>query len=98
MPLVKAKCPNCGANLQVNSEKDAAICPYCKSAYIVEKSIASFNNSKVDKIVANTVNIYGNQTIQAYKNSDDTKFVNNKVSKGFLINIRIAEQLRKAIQ
>ena len=26
MPLVNAKCTNCGANLQVDNTKDAAIC------------------------------------------------------------------------
>ena len=36
MPLVDAKCPNCGGSLKINDDKKAAICPYCKEAYIVQ--------------------------------------------------------------
>ena len=57
MPLVNAKCTNCGANLQVDNTKDAAICQYCGSAYIVEKAINNYNT--VNNINANVVNIYG---------------------------------------
>lgn len=57
MPLVNAKCTNCGANLQVDNTKDAAICQYCGSAYIVEKAINNYNT--VNHINANIVNIYG---------------------------------------
>lgn len=59
MPFVQAKCTNCGANLQVDNSKEAAICPYCDSAYIVEKAI---NNYQItNHIQANVVNIYGEQ-------------------------------------
>ena len=57
MPLVQAKCTNCGANLQVDNTKDAAICPYCGSAYIVEKAINNYNVT--NRIHANVVNVYG---------------------------------------
>lgn len=43
MPLVNAKCTNCGANLKVDSAKDAAICEHCGSAYIVEKAVNNYN-------------------------------------------------------
>ena len=42
MPLVQAKCTNCGATLEVDNAKEAAICPYCNSAYIVEKAINNY--------------------------------------------------------
>ena len=38
MKLIKAKCPNCGANLDVDPTQDAAICKYCGTPYVVEKS------------------------------------------------------------
>ena len=57
MPLVQAKCTNCGANLEVDSIKDAAICPYCGTPYIVEKAINHFNTT--NNISANVVNVYG---------------------------------------
>ncbi len=44
MSLVKAQCLNCGANLEVDNSKDAAICPYCKTAYIVETAIEQYNH------------------------------------------------------
>lgn len=52
MALTQAKCTNCGAPLEVDSLKEAAICPYCKTAYIVEKAINNYNISD------SVVNIY----------------------------------------
>ncbi len=56
MPLVNAKCTNCGANLTVDKSKDAAICQYCGSAFIVEKAINNYNITNT--INAGVVNIY----------------------------------------
>ncbi|WP_051208895.1 zinc ribbon domain-containing protein [Butyrivibrio sp. WCD3002] len=39
MNLVAGKCPNCGAIINVDSSKDAAVCEYCKTPFIVEKAI-----------------------------------------------------------
>ncbi|MDD5847630.1 MAG: leucine-rich repeat protein [Lachnospiraceae bacterium] len=58
MPLINAKCPNCGGTLQVDSGKDAAICPYCGSAFIVEKAINNYNVSYTVQH-ADVVNMYG---------------------------------------
>ncbi len=57
MPIIPAKCTNCGASLEVDNTKDAAICPYCGSAFIVEKAINNYNTT--NHISADTVNIYG---------------------------------------
>ena len=43
MPLVNAKCTNCGANLEVDNAQDAAICKFCGSAFVVEKAINNYN-------------------------------------------------------
>ena len=45
MPFVQAKCVNCGAALEVDDTKDAAVCPYCNTPYIVEKAIRNYYNS-----------------------------------------------------
>lgn len=47
MPLVAAQCTNCGAALQVDNTKDAAVCQHCGSAFVVEKAIHNYeiNNS-----------------------------------------------------
>ena len=42
MPIIPAKCTNCGASLEIDSAKDAAVCPYCGSAFIVEKGWKGF--------------------------------------------------------
>lgn len=57
MPLVSAKCTNCGASLEVENTKDAAICPYCDTPYIVEKAVNYYNTTS--NITAEVVNVYG---------------------------------------
>ena len=65
MPLVDAKCTNCGGTLQVDSAKEAAVCPFCGSAFIVEKAIQNFNitNNVVvnNNVQADVVNIYNSK-------------------------------------
>ena len=61
MPLISARCTNCGANLEVDNTKDAAICPYCGSAYIVEKAVNYYNST--NNITANVVNVYGGNSV-----------------------------------
>ena len=41
--LVPAKCTACGASLEVDARENAAICPYCKNAYIVDQAINNYN-------------------------------------------------------
>lgn len=61
MPLTDAKCTNCGAPLKVDSSKDAAICRYCGSAFIVEKAIQNyyFSGNITNNINADVVNVMG---------------------------------------
>ena len=65
MNLVQAKCTNCGAVLEVDSKKDAAICPFCGSAYIVERAVANFYGNNTTHIVADTVNIINNEVYKS---------------------------------
>ena len=62
MSFVPAKCCNCGANLQVNEDQDAAICSACGTPFVVEKAINYFisgNNYRSDyKIVAGVLKKY----------------------------------------
>ena len=59
MPFVKANCTNCNGTLKVDSTKDAWICEYCGSPFIVDKAINNYNITNNNTIHANTVNIYG---------------------------------------
>lgn len=66
MPLVPAKCPECGGNVVVDSEKDAWICDFCKTPFVVEKAINNFNTinnvtnnvTNNNDIKADVVNVY----------------------------------------
>lgn len=58
MPLVKAQCTNCGGALDVDDAKDAAICPFCNTPFIVEKAVNLYKT----EIVANGATINVSQT------------------------------------
>ena len=69
MPFVNAKCTNCGAPLEVDNTKKAAICPYCGDAYIVEDAINNFttnNYTTVEHLHANVVNLNSNPDFQIH--------------------------------
>ena len=60
MPFVEAVCTSCGAGLQVDSAKEAAICPFCGKPYIVQDAVNNYNNtinnySHIDNLSANNV-------------------------------------------
>ena len=43
MPLVPAKCPNCGASLTLDPVTRAAVCPYCQTPFVVEDAVNNYN-------------------------------------------------------
>lgn len=61
MPLVNAKCTNCGGTLQVDNEKDTAVCPFCGSAFLVEKAVQNYHVVVENNIRADVVNIYNDR-------------------------------------
>lgn len=71
MSLVPAKCPECGGNVVVDSEKDAWICDFCKTPFIVEKAINNFNTvnnitnniTNNNEIKTDVVNVYGEENV-----------------------------------
>ena len=86
MPFVQAKCINCGATLAVDDAKDAAICPFCNTPYIVEKAINYYNTA--NHITADVVNVYGGVsdfviragTLERYIGESTTAIIPNTVS------------------
>ena len=56
-----AKCTNCGASLTVDPSQKAAVCPFCNSAYIVEKAIQEYNIQVSGNLTVNgaQINING---------------------------------------
>ena len=42
MKLVAAKCPSCGASIEVNSKDETTKCKYCQQAILIEDAIAKY--------------------------------------------------------
>jgi len=38
MDLVKVKCPDCGASIEINSKLDTVACNYCGTSFVVNKT------------------------------------------------------------
>lgn len=60
MPLVSAICTQCGARLKVDSDKEAVVCPYCETAFVVEKAINNYNSTNIvniDTVHADVINV-----------------------------------------
>ena len=59
--FVPAKCTSCGAALQVDSNQEAAVCPYCSTPYIVKKAIQNYHISAQGNVNINggVINING---------------------------------------
>ena len=66
MPFVEAKCTNCGAVLPVDSARDAWVCGYCGTPFVVEKAIQQFNIT--NNISASVVNVIGGDTADVMYN------------------------------
>lgn len=57
MPLVAAKCTQCGANIEVDNSKEAGICQYCGTAFITEKAITNYNTYIMNNYDGATINV-----------------------------------------
>jgi hypothetical protein len=57
MPLVPAKCTQCGASVKVDSSLAAAVCEHCQTPFIVETAINEYNIENAN-IEADVVNVY----------------------------------------
>lgn len=66
MSLVPAKCPECGGNINIDPDKKAGICEYCKQPFVVQEAIQNFNSTynitNNNEILADVVNIYESST------------------------------------
>ena len=67
MPLTKAQCTNCGGTLEIDSSKEAAVCPFCNTPYIVEKAINLYKteNDVFSDIIQNQIKKY-DDTVMAW--------------------------------
>jgi len=84
--LINAICPNCGAKLNVEEWKDAAICEYCGNPYIVKKAVEKYNINHIynttNNINANVVNIVNNPA-QSQKSTNKVFLVKNQITEEY---------------
>ena len=61
MKFVPATCTKCGAALDVDPSQEAAVCPYCDTAFIVEKAINNYNlqHANIEHVDNVTVDLKG---------------------------------------
>ncbi len=62
MPLVPAKCPDCGGLVEVDNEKRAGLCQHCGNPFVVEDAIQTFNTYYNITNNYNTTNVTNNNT------------------------------------
>jgi tetratricopeptide (TPR) repeat protein len=65
MSLVAAKCPQCGASIQVESGREAEICAHCGTAFVTEKAVAAVSNFNTSIVQNITKHIHGNEKNEA---------------------------------
>ena len=66
MPLVTAKCPNCGGDIKIDSESRAGICEFCKNPFVAEDAINNYNtyNQNSYNIANAEVHIHDEKSIE----------------------------------
>lgn len=75
MSLVPALCTQCGAQLEVDSSQEAALCPHCHTPFITEKAINNYNTTNVTNIGslhADVVQLSDERSIDNRVKSGDT--------------------------
>lgn len=65
MPLVLAKCTECGGTIKVESEKKLGVCEHCREPFVVEDAINNFTNYYTTNYITNnnTTHNYGDGAV-----------------------------------
>ena len=99
MPLVAAKCTQCGANIEVDETKEAGICKYCGTAFITEKAINNYNTyiTNNNNFVGANINVVGGDVDNLIELAKNALEINNEkdtlkyCEKALEINVKSAE-------
>lgn len=75
--FVAAKCTQCGANIEVDSTKEAGICPCCETAFITEKAVHNYNINNITNNTYNTVNNIQGKEIHIHQGENSDKLYND---------------------
>ncbi len=74
MAFVPGICPQCGGQLDVDNSKDAAICKFCGTPFVVEKAVNNFSidlDNGTFKIENATINIVMGAEKKASRDRDE---------------------------
>lgn len=63
MPLVLAKCTECGGTIKVESEQKLGVCEHCGEPFVVEDAIQTFNTYYQTTNNYNTTHNYGDGAV-----------------------------------
>ncbi len=79
MPLVAAKCTECGANIEIDDTKEAGICKYCGTAFITEKAITNYNTyiTNNNNFAGANINVVGGDIDNYLKLANNAKDIGN---------------------
>ena len=80
-----AKCTSCGANIKVDENKDAGVCPFCNTAYITKTAIENFNTNNTTNNSGTIINNY-----YGYSQQPIAEKIDNKIPPRPEINIVLA--------
>lgn len=75
MPLVPAKCPECGGLVEVDKEKRAGICQHCNNAFVIKDAIQTFNTYFQSTNNYNTTHNYGDGVVVNVYEDTNKEFV-----------------------
>lgn len=99
MPLVAAKCTQCGANIEVDDTNEAGICKYCGTAFITEKAINNYNTyiTNNNNFAGANINVVGGDVDNLIELAKNALEINNEkdtlkyCEKALEINVKSAE-------
>lgn len=99
MPLVAAKCTQCGANIEVDDTNEAGICKYCGTAFVTEKAINNYNTyiTNNNNFAGANINVVGGDVDNLIELAKNALEINNErdtlkyCEKALEINVKSAE-------
>ena len=80
------KCISCGANIEVDENKEAGVCPFCNTPYVTEKVIKSTNTTNTTNNSGTIINYFYGYSDQA----NNTNKIENMVPPRPKINVLLA--------
>lgn len=87
--LKDAKCPNCGANIEVNDALEKTICQYCGSTVIIEEAIEKYKVELSGKVEVEGIKGRNDKLTQAKKHMSLAEY---DVAKKILLEIIADDQ------